>query len=128
MMPQPNNVANHVAGRRMIVAPSLEGNGVGLSKFLAVWLASTIINVSMLTLAFFVFLALGVVTAAPPDMQPDVQPTTEVEDREKDPDLTNTDIGLDSDVPLNYKVDRIEEVSVPGRVDPTAAVGIVHAP
>ncbi len=31
-----------------------------------------------------------------------------------DPDLTNTDIGDDSSLPLNYYVDRIDEVSVPG--------------
>ena len=44
------------------------------------------------------------------------------------PDLTNTDIGLDDTQQTNFNVDRIEEVSVPGPVDPTAAVGIVNAP
>src|SRR5207245_2486085 len=31
-------------------------------------------------------------------------------------DLTNTDLGLDGGMPPNYNVDRIEEVSVPGRL------------
>ena len=43
---------------------------------------------------------------------------------EKPPILTNVDEGLDPEVPLNYDVNRIEEVSVPGPVDPNAAVGI----
>jgi hypothetical protein len=36
-----------------------------------------------------------------------------------DLDLTNTDIGIDDKVQTNYFVDRIEDVSVPGPVDPT---------
>ena len=67
-------------------------------------------------------------TARPAEQQPEVAQKNEVEDVQKDTDLTSTDIGLDSTVPLNYNVDRIEEVSVPGPVDPTAAVGIVGAP
>src|SRR3989442_524598 len=52
----------------------------------------------------------------------------EDENKEKDPDLTNTDIGLDSDQPTNFDNDRIEEVSVPGMVNKDEAVGIVGAP
>jgi tetratricopeptide (TPR) repeat protein len=39
-------------------------------------------------------------------------------------DLSNPDIGIDLNVPLNLNVDRIEEVSVPGQVDPNQPVGI----
>jgi len=42
--------------------------------------------------------------------------------------LTNPDVGIDPEVPTNYDVNRIEEVSVPGPVDPNASVGIVGAP
>ena len=113
--------------RRIVVAPTVGGDGIGLGKFLVVWATSTVINVTMLSLAFFVFLFLGRVTAGEAP-EPEVTQTTEVEDVQKDPDLTNTDLGEDDSLPLAYNVDRIEEVSVPGRVDPTAAVGIVNAP
>jgi hypothetical protein len=116
-------------GRRRIVAvPTIDHGGISLGKFLAVWISSTVINVVMLTLAFFVFLFLGKVTAGEAVAEPEVTQTTEVEDTQKDPDLTNTDIGDDTNVPLNYNLERIEDVSVPGKVDPTAAVGIPNAP
>ncbi len=56
-----------------------------------------------------------------------MQTTTQVEETPKEFDLTNTDLGNDDQVQLNYNVDRIEEVSVPGAVDPTQAVGIPGA-
>lgn len=46
-----------------------------------------------------------------------------VEDSEKQPDLTNTDLGLDDTLTTQYNVDRIEELSVAGQVDPDAIVG-----
>jgi hypothetical protein len=46
----------------------------------------------------------------------------------KDLPLTSVDEGIDPEVPTNYDVNRIEEVSVPGPVDPNAAVGIAGAP
>lgn len=52
---------------------------------------------------------------------------TQIEEQQKTANLENEDIGLDPDVPLNYDKARIEEVSVPGPVDPTAAVGILNA-
>jgi hypothetical protein len=113
--------------RRIVVAPNLDNGGISLKKFLAVWISSTLINVTMLTMAFFVFLFFGKVSAGEA-VEPEVTQTTEVEDTQKDPDLTNTDIGDDSSLPLAYNVDRIDEVSVPGKVDPTAPVGIPNAP
>jgi hypothetical protein len=123
----PANVPDN--GRRKIVsAPTIDHGGISFGKFLAVWISSTVINIVMLTLAFFVFLFLGKVTAGEATAEPEVTQTTEVEDNQKDPDLTNTDLGDDSSLPLAYNVDRIDEVSVPGKVDPTAPVGIVNAP
>src|SRR5262249_11879160 len=77
--------------------------------------------------SFFVFSAIGAAAGAS-DVLPEIQESTEVADQSKEYDLTNTDVGNDDAVPLNYNVDRIEEVSVPGQVDPTAAVGIINAP
>ncbi len=117
---------NNTSTKRLIVAPRLEGHGPSLSKFLVVWAISAAMNISIVLGAFVIFSAIGV--ASPTEIQPVIEESTEVADTTKEYDLTNTDIGTDDAVPLNYNVDRIEDVSVPGIVDPTAAVGIVNAP
>ena len=53
---------------------------------------------------------------------------TKVEEQKPEPDLTNTDLGIDDTMQTNYNVDRIEDVSVPGPVDPTSPVGVPGAP
>src|SRR5262249_47497554 len=53
---------------------------------------------------------------------------TAVEEAPKELDLTVTEIGLDASMPLNFDINRIEDVSVTGPVDPTAAVGLHDAP
>jgi hypothetical protein len=53
---------------------------------------------------------------------------TKVEDNPQEKNLENEDIGNDPDLPTNYNIDRIEDVSVPGPVNPNEAVGIVGAP
>jgi hypothetical protein len=59
----------------------------------------------------------------------DVEAETRIEEPQKpEPDLTNTDIGLDSSVPTQYPVDNLQEISVPGPADPTSAPGIHNAP
>lgn len=47
---------------------------------------------------------------------------------EEEPELTNIDVGVNVKEQTNYDVNRIEEVSVPGPVDPNKAIGIVGAP
>jgi hypothetical protein len=120
-----NQAANGV--RKVVVAPVIRSGNSELLKFGLIWLGSAVIQGGLLALAFFVFTLLDVRATAAPD-QPDVAPTTEVEEAPKEPDLTNTDIGIDDSVQLNFNVDRIEDVSVPGPVDPTAPVGVAAAP
>jgi hypothetical protein len=51
------------------------------------------------------------------------------EQPKEDFDLTNTDIGMDSETPYNLNVERTgEDIVVPGVVDPTQSVGIPDAP
>lgn len=45
----------------------------------------------------------------------------------EEPDLTNPDVGIDPELPLNYNVDRIKDVAVPGAVDPAAVIGVPQA-
>jgi hypothetical protein len=117
----PNN------GRRVVVAPVVGGGNINLVKFLLVWICSAGINLSLLALAFLVFHLLDIKAGAE-EAPMEIQQTTEVVEPEKETDLTNTDIGIDDTVATNFNVDRIEDVSVPGPVDPTAPVGIVGAP
>jgi hypothetical protein len=113
--------------RQIVVAPSVTNTGVSLAKFLATWAASAVINVAMLGCLFVVLTILNRAMGA--DGPPvEVEEKTAVEDQEKDPDMTNTDIGEDDKLTTQYNVDRIEEVSVPGKVDASAPVGIENAP
>ncbi len=113
---------------RIIQAPKWGGEGISLGKFLLVWLTSALLNVTIIGAAAALFWFVERSTAHEPTPTPEVKQNNEVEEAPAERDLTNTDIGLDSTKELNYFNDRIEEVSVPGPVDPTAAVGIVNAP
>ncbi|MGL4554965.1 MAG: hypothetical protein ACRC33_27680, partial [Gemmataceae bacterium] len=114
--------------RAIINAPKWNNEGVSLGRFVVVWLTSAVMNIVVIGGVATLFYYIDRATARPPEVQPEVAQKNEIEDTPKDTDLTSTDIGLDSTVPLNYNVDRIEEVAVPGPVDPTAAAGIVGAP
>ncbi len=117
----PNN------GRRVVVVPTTGRGDLNPLKFLLVWICSAAINTSLLGLMMLVFHLLDVKASAAEEPM-EVAQTTEVVEPEKETDLTNTDIGIDDSVATNFNVDRIEDVSVPGPVDPTAPVGIVGAP
>jgi hypothetical protein len=52
---------------------------------------------------------------------------TNVEETAKELDLTITEIGLDASLPLNFDINRIDEVSVTGPVDAAAPIGIHNA-
>src|SRR6478752_2008899 len=106
-----NPSVNTPAERRLIVAPTVGGNGPSFGKFLVVWACSLCMNLTLLGAALLIFPLLG---AAAPPAEPEVEPTTEVQPDQKDYDLTNTDIGDGEGGPLTYDNTRIEEVSVPG--------------
>jgi hypothetical protein len=111
--------------RKVVVAPNMaDRSAINWLRAIPVFILSFAIHVVMLVL--FTFITFGTATAEAGKAK--VVQTTEVEEAQKEPDLTNTDIGLDDTQQTNYNNDRIEEVSVPGPVDPTAAVGIVNAP
>src|SRR5262245_50293343 len=108
MSNEPAPIVNSHSARRLIVAPRVGGHGPTVGTFLVVWAVSTTINVSILLGSFFVFSAIGAAAGAS-DVLPEIQESTEVADTAKEYDLTNTDVGNDDAVPLNYNVDRIEE-------------------
>jgi len=117
-------------GRRALVKPpEIDNFGVSFVKFALVWILSAFVNVGIIGVGLVLFALIGLfgprADAGPTQEQSEI---TEVEDVEKQPDLTNTDLGVDDSLTTQYPVDRIEDISVPGRVDPSAPVGIVNAP
>src|SRR5262245_47169799 len=103
--------------RKVVIAPTaIGGTGVNWMKVIPVWILSAVIHSALLGLWLLRATFLSNLQAAAPDEQEPVT-TTQVEEERKDQDLTNTDVGMDDSVPLNYNVDRIEDVSVPGPVD-----------
>ena len=114
--------------RRVVVAPVIGGTGVSWLKVVPVWIASAVVHLAIIVLAGVLFSFLNSARAATADAgDEEVTTTTQVEEQPKEFDLTNTDLGIDDQVQLNYNVERIEDVSVPGMVDPTQAVGIPGA-
>jgi len=119
-------------GRRpVVIAPVLlHDNGSMWTKIVPIWIASAVVNLAIVGLAAGLFSVLGKVQAeTAEDLDQQVQ-TTQVEEQPKeDFDLTQTDIGTDSQTPYNLDVERTgEDVVVPGVVDPTQSVGVPDAP
>lgn len=100
-------------------------SGVSLVRVVPAWILSGIIHAIIVAVLFFAYIVTG--QAKPAEAAPELVETV-VEEKPVVEDLTNPDIGLNPEVPLNFNVDRIEDVSVPGAVDPTQAIGIPGAP
>ena len=99
-------------GRRKVVVPNMaDRSGINWLRVLPIWCLSFVVHIVMLVA--FTFITFGSATAEEAGKTKVVQ-TTEVEEQQKDADLTNTDIGVDDTQQTNFNVDRIEEVSVPG--------------
>jgi hypothetical protein len=113
--------------RKMIVAPKVsDGRWKATMRLLTVTMISAVMHVGMLLIFYYVaFIRMNI---AQGNDAVEVAQVTQVEDDPHDTDLSNIDIGTDLSVKLNYNVDRIEDVSVPGPVDVSQAVGIANAP
>jgi hypothetical protein len=109
--------------RKKITAPVLQREKLNL-----MWgaMASVVSILAHVILAILVLFINVDVNAAPAG---EVGTTVlEEADDSKQLDLTNIDVGIDSKVELNYNVDRIEDVSVPGMVNPMDTVGLENTP
>ncbi len=96
-----------------------------LRRILPAWLTSGGVHILLLT----VFLCITLVTPGPSPLpeRPEIQ--TEVATEEPpSANLENDEIGLNPSVLLNYNLDRIESISVPGIVNANELVGIKDAP
>jgi hypothetical protein len=101
--------------------------GIDLTRLLPAWIISAVMHVVIILL----FLALGLldVRSKAGDVTVTVnQELTSVDDQENTADLTDTEMGNDPAVPLNYNVERLADVSVPGVALPSESIGIPGAP
>jgi hypothetical protein len=99
-----------------------------LFRALPAWIISAGIHGILLVLFFLVLKPSDLGADDTKNTQQGETFNSKVEAPQQDTILTNVDEGLDPEVPTNYDVTRIEDVSVPGPVDPNAAVGIAGAP
>jgi hypothetical protein len=127
MSTQPSAAAAKAKVPVIRVAPGQANFSSSWLRVIPAWIISVVIN-SMIIGLFLLTMFLGSSRAGGPGMDVSANVETTVEDPAEKADLTNPDIGIDPTVPLNYDVDRIEEVSVPGPVNPDQAVGIPGAP
>src|SRR5215831_15186970 len=120
----PNNqpVNHRPAVIRQTNAPP-EG-AAALLRMLPAWIISGVLHIVIIGMFFLVTVGIG---AADDTILEEVTETT-VEDAPAKEDLSNTDLGIDPEVPTNYDVPRIAEVSVPGPVMPNDVVGLSNAP
>jgi hypothetical protein len=107
-----------------IPSTSDEDNTADLRRLVPAWIISGVVHVVLLSLFLLVTVSQG---------QGSINTElsvieSKVDDDVKEKNLVNDEIGNDPDLPTNYNIDRIEEVSVPGPVMPNEAVGIQNAP
>src|SRR5262249_39937525 len=92
-------------------APGQANGTEGGARLIPAWIISVAAHAVILTL-FVVASLLNFSRANAPAPDVTTVQETKVEDDTDTKDLTNPDIGIDPSVPLNYNVDRIEDVSV----------------
>ncbi len=107
-----------------IPSTSDEDNTADMRRLIPAWIISGVVHVVLLSLFLLVTVASS--TATPNTELSVIE--SKVEDNVSEKNLVNEDIGNDPDLPTNYNIDRIEEVSVPGPVVPDQTVGILNAP
>ncbi len=115
-------------GRRQIVAPKI-GAATGTNSWfmlIPIWLGSATIQIGLLGLFFLIASLTQPVSAAGPRKGDKLEvQETKVEDEEPPAlDLTNPDLGNNTDLRTNYNTDNITTVSVPGEANKDETPGI----
>jgi hypothetical protein len=104
--------------------PGQDGDPDRWRRLLPAWIISFVIHICLVILFLILNFRLNAEAIIPEDQVIETSVDTEV----KPPNLENDEIGMDPDLPTNYNVPRIEDVSVPGAVNPNEAVGLMNAP
>jgi hypothetical protein len=116
-------------GRRRIVAPKIGAASATGSWLLLIpiWLGSATIQICLLGLFFLIATFAGAANAASNGKSQTVQIDTRLEDPDPpDVDLTNPDIGNNTNLRTNYNNDNIKDISVPGMVNKDETPGILN--
>src|SRR6267142_597935 len=92
--------------------PGQDGDPDRWRRLLPAWIISFVIHICRVLLFLVLNFKLNADTIVPEDQVIETQVDTEV----KPPNLENDEVGMDPDLPTNYNVSRIEDVSVPGPV------------
>ncbi|HKI35297.1 MAG TPA: prenyltransferase/squalene oxidase repeat-containing protein [Gemmataceae bacterium] len=110
----------------VIRAPAGSGyGGIDLMRLLPVWIGSAVMHTVIFLLFLFLGGMFGLSQSQGSTVSLNVNPeVSAVDDQEDTKDLTNDDLGNDPDVPLNYNVERLADVSVPGVAVPDESIGI----
>jgi hypothetical protein len=116
-------------GRRRIVAPQIGVASATRSwmMLIPIWLGSATIQICLLGLFFLIATFAGAANAGSNGKTQTVQVDTRIEDPDPpEVDLTNPDIGNDTNKLTNYNNDNIKEISVPGAVNRNETPGILN--
>jgi hypothetical protein len=115
-------------GRRKVVVATALPVGGGILTVMRVIPACIIsIGINFAIVELFVFIMLPAAGADSLNVQAKEEKQV-LEEPQKEPDLTLDEVGLTGEGQINYNVDNIKDISVPGPVDPTANPGIEGAP
>jgi hypothetical protein len=110
------------------VAPGqANAGGVSLTRAVPAWILSGVMHSILISVGVLLGLLNFSSAEVPPPPVTEVQTVVE-ENSTAVQDLTNPDLGTNPEVPLNFNVDRLADVSVPGQVDPAEAIGVPGAP
>jgi hypothetical protein len=107
-------------------------NGASWKLQVPVWIVSIFAHTALLSVFLVLVWVLGLMNQVRAGgsleaLKPTEKPIdTAVE--AKEPDLTNTETGTESELPIQFNVPREAEVSVPGEVNPDEAIGVPGAP
>ncbi len=115
-------------GRRRIVAPKI-GAATGTNSWfmlIPIWLGSAVIQLSLLGIFFLIAAITGPASAESPRQVENFVETT-IQEESPSPDLSNIDLGENSQLRTNYNNTKIAEISVPGERNDNETVGLVNA-
>ena len=115
--------ARSVAIIRRLVLPGRERSARFFSLLIMAWLVSGVIHVVLLLLLSLITIA----GRAEGTGQPEINALVD-EGPDTKANLIDDELGLNPGVLLNYNINRIEDIAVPGRAMPEEKVGLKDAP
>ncbi len=117
------------AGPRRIVAPQI-GAATGTNNWfllIPIWIGSATIQGALLGLFFLIAMFTQAANAGTPKLKVEQVVETKVEDADPAPlDLTNPDMGNNTNKQTNYNNDNIANISAPGDVNKNETPGILN--